>query len=219
MIMSTSYCVEDIEEALPQFPPGPLDFYRKQASFDWRKMKLLLEGEEVIKFKNYIVDTLKADPLFHRTPHEELSREESRRLTFLRLKKLNEYNFVDENLILLNPYLAPTYMQTIGGFSWSLMVKRVLSTEYFLMNLVTSASNYELSVRDAIATFKALGCISITELAHGSNTKELKTTATYDLHNQKFVLNTPSLEATKVWSGVLGQTATHGRFCNYFQSN
>jgi len=79
-----------------------------------------------------------------------------------------------------------------------------------LMNLVTSANNYEKGVRDDIANFKALGCISITELAHGSNTKELKTTATYDLNKQKFILNTPSLEATKVWSGVLGQTATHG---------
>lgn len=208
--MTTTFNLDDIEDVLPNFEPGPLDYYRKQATFDWRKMKLLLEGEEVIKFKNYIVDTLQEDPLFKRTPHEELSRSENRHITFLRLKRLNEYNFVDENLILLNPYLVPAYMQTIGGFSWSLMVKRVLSTEYFLMNLVTSASTYELNVRDAIATFKALGCISITEMAHGSNTKELKTTATYDLQKQKFILNTPSVEATKVWSGVLGQTATHG---------
>ena len=206
-----SYDIEDIQEIIPKLPSGPLDNYRHRATFDWRQMKVCLEGEEVIKYKNYIVDVLKKDADFEHTPWEELNRDEQRKITVKRLKKLAKYNFVNENLVLLNPYLVPAYVQTIGSYSWSLMVKRTLSTEYFLMNLVTSANNYEKSVRDDIANFRALGCISITELAHGSNTKELKTTATYDLNKQKFILNTPNLEATKVWSGVLGQCATFGK--------
>lgn len=200
-----SYDIEEIQEVLPKLPAGPLDHYRQKATFDWRQMKICLEGEEVIKYKNYIVDVLRKDPDFEHTPWEELTRDELRRITVRRLKKLAKYNFVNENLILLNPYLVPAYVQTIGSYSWSLMVKRTLSTEYFLMNLVTSANNYSKSVRDDIANFRALGCISITELAHGSNAKELKTTATYDLNKQKFILNTPNLEATKVWSGVSDQ--------------
>jgi acyl-CoA oxidase len=36
---------------LPDFPPGPLDVYRKQASFDWKKLKLFLEDEAIIGLK------------------------------------------------------------------------------------------------------------------------------------------------------------------------
>ena len=38
-------------ELLPDFPPGPLDLYRKQASFDWKKLKLFLEDESIIELK------------------------------------------------------------------------------------------------------------------------------------------------------------------------
>jgi acyl-CoA oxidase len=38
-------------ELLPDFPPGPLDVYRKQASFDWKKLKLFLEDETIVEFK------------------------------------------------------------------------------------------------------------------------------------------------------------------------
>lgn len=37
-------------ELLPDFPPGPLDVYRNQASFDWKKLKLFLEDESITEF-------------------------------------------------------------------------------------------------------------------------------------------------------------------------
>jgi hypothetical protein len=38
-------------EILPDFPPGPLDSYRKQASFSWKKLRLFIEDEDLLKFK------------------------------------------------------------------------------------------------------------------------------------------------------------------------
>ena len=38
-------------ELMKDFPPGPLDHYRQKASFDWKKMKLFLEGEDILRFK------------------------------------------------------------------------------------------------------------------------------------------------------------------------
>lgn len=32
-----------IEELLGEMPAGPLDYYRKKASFEWKKLKVLLE--------------------------------------------------------------------------------------------------------------------------------------------------------------------------------
>lgn len=38
-------------EFLKDFPKGPLDAYRKQASFDWKVMTLVMEPENVLRFK------------------------------------------------------------------------------------------------------------------------------------------------------------------------
>lgn len=35
---------------LSDFPSGPLDRYRKLASFNWKKMKICLESEECIAY-------------------------------------------------------------------------------------------------------------------------------------------------------------------------
>lgn len=30
---------------------GPLDFYRKRATFDWKKLKVFIDSEEIIKYQ------------------------------------------------------------------------------------------------------------------------------------------------------------------------
>lgn len=40
-----------LAEILQDFHPGPLDKYRKKASFDWKRLKVLLEGEDILRFK------------------------------------------------------------------------------------------------------------------------------------------------------------------------
>lgn len=37
---------------IPDIPSGPLDVYRNNASFDWKRLKLALEGDiELLKLK------------------------------------------------------------------------------------------------------------------------------------------------------------------------
>lgn len=37
-------------------PPGPLDRYRHIATFDWRKLTLVLEGEKCLRFRVGLTD-------------------------------------------------------------------------------------------------------------------------------------------------------------------
>lgn len=45
--------IKDFEGSnmLFDFPPSALDIYRKKASFDWKQMKLLFVGKDMIEFQ------------------------------------------------------------------------------------------------------------------------------------------------------------------------
>lgn len=51
-ITDAKYILEEkMDEGIPDFPNGPLDIYRKKASFSWKDMIRFLEGDEIIAFK------------------------------------------------------------------------------------------------------------------------------------------------------------------------
>ena len=66
---------------------------------------------------------------------------------------------------------------------------------------------------DAVGTLELPGCFAMTEWAHGSNVRELETTARYDPDAEEFVINTPHDGARKEW---IGNAADHGRMATVF---
>lgn len=46
-------------------------------------------------------------------------------------------------------------------------------------------------------------------MGHGSNVKQLETTAVYNPSSQTFTVNSPTTSSAKFWPGVLGQYCTH----------
>lgn len=64
-----------------------------------------------------------------------------------------------------------------------------------------------------VASLEMPGCFAMSELGHGSNVREVETTATYDADAEQFVIDTPTESARKEW---IGNAARHGRMATVF---
>ncbi|HSJ10024.1 MAG TPA: acyl-CoA dehydrogenase [Longimicrobiales bacterium] len=73
-------------------------------------------------------------------------------------------------------------------------------------------SHHERYMRDMIS-LDLPGCFAMTETGHGSNVREIRTTASYDVASHEFVIHTPSPDARKDY---IGNAALHGRMAVVF---
>nr|XP_049695474.1 peroxisomal acyl-coenzyme A oxidase 3 isoform X1 [Helicoverpa armigera] len=199
---------------VPDLPSGPLDKYRKTASFDWKRLKLALEGDiELLKLKYKIWQTLEKDPLF---AHSAVSPpvEEQKRITQLQLKRINDYKFHTKEMVNSSYSRRTRTIMTINeavqSLNPSVSVKMAIGIYLFsnaLLSLGTERHHkyYEATFVDR----ERLASFALTEIAHGSDARLMRTTATYDPQHKQFVIHTPDFEAAKCWVGNLGRTCTH----------
>ncbi|CAF4091082.1 unnamed protein product [Rotaria magnacalcarata] len=85
-----------------------------------------------------------------------------------------------------------------------------LHTSMFIHTLETLASDEQKEKFLPLArSFQIIGTYAQTELGHGSNLQRLETEAIFDRTTDSFILNMPTLTATKFWPGALGRSSNY----------
>jgi acyl-CoA oxidase len=104
--------------------------------------------------------------------------------------------------------------ETLAYHDLSLLVKYGVQFGLFAgsIYLLGTRKHHEKYLADA-ASLRLPGCFAMTETGHGSNVRELQTTAEYDAATAEFVIHTPVPEARKDW---IGNAALHGRLAVVF---
>lgn len=184
---------------------------RLATQFSLNDMHAFLEGSEAKALQTLaLAQQIERDPIFKVTPeYYELSKEDHRAFTAKKIARLSQYMEKDApdfdkfqqrlNLIAtVDPQLGTRVGVHLGLF---LSAIRGNGTE--------DQFNYWAFERGAIYIRDIYGCFSMTEVGHGSNVAGLETTATFDMENDQFVINTPHIGATKWWIGGAAHSATH----------
>jgi len=170
---------------------------------DVTKIKKLLDAEyEEIKDR---VRTLLRDPLFAITQETD---KDIHRLSILRqVKALAEQG--------LSAYAFPTkygglqeggkhiaVFEMLGYGDLSLAIKFGVQIGLFggAVYMLGTEKHHKKYV-EALHKCELLGCFAMTETGHGSNVKNLETTATYDHSKKEIIINSPNYKSGKEYIG------------------
>ena len=113
-----------------------------------------------------------------------------------------------------DPVAGIVVFETLGYGDLSVLVKYGVQFGLFgasVLQLGTRA-HHERYLPD-IGSLALPGCYAMTETGHGSNVRDLETTATYDAEHDELVVRTPHEGAAKDW---IGNAALHGRMATTF---
>ncbi|XP_072944483.1 peroxisomal acyl-coenzyme A oxidase 3-like isoform X2 [Epargyreus clarus] len=171
-------------------------------------MKLVYDNLASIKLKHDIWKFMENHPLFHHTD-ATLTLDEQRHITTKRMYALYNENFIPMEKIVEDPRVFQAESEAMFMFDSSLAVKLSLTFRLFSNTIQGSGRAHHYHFVEAAQKAQIGGCFALTEVAHGSNAKGMRTTATYSPEKKQFVLHSADFEAAKFWVGSLGKCATH----------
>jgi acyl-CoA oxidase len=185
------------------------------AAFDGRRLMLFLERDQPeVRAR---VRTLLAEPAL-RIPRG-LAKEEYRErvLEALRVvagEGLGSIGYPERFGGASDPAGAVASFETLAFGDLSLVVKYGVQFGLFGGSVLQlGGERHHERFLASIGSLELTGCYAMTETAHGSNVRDLETTATYDADTDELVVHTPHRGAAKDY---IGNAALHGRLASVF---
>eukprot|EP00164_Ancoracysta_twista_P006260 GFYU01008693.1.p1 GENE.GFYU01008693.1~~GFYU01008693.1.p1 ORF type:complete len:752 (+),score=231.65 GFYU01008693.1:117-2258(+) len=127
---------------------------------------------------------------------------ESRKAAYKQFREFLKGDFTNVYDLRDNPARFMTAIAVAQLHDFALAGRIAIHFELFGMTILELGSQKHMDkYLPLLNTGEITGCFSMTEIGHGSNVKEVGTTATYDIKRQEFVLNTPDEMSTKIWIG------------------
>ena len=112
----------------------------------------------------------------------------------------------------IGAYLAT--FETLAYFDLSLVIKFGVQFGLFGGSIqMLGTEKHHRKYLKSVGDLSLLGCFAMTELGHGSNVRDIETTATYDIENQEFIIHTPFKSARKDY---IGNAAADGKMATVF---
>eukprot|EP01091_Cochliopodium_minus_P001281 TRINITY_DN11142_c0_g1_i1.p1 TRINITY_DN11142_c0_g1~~TRINITY_DN11142_c0_g1_i1.p1 ORF type:complete len:672 (-),score=169.49 TRINITY_DN11142_c0_g1_i1:94-2109(-) len=181
-----------------------IDEERKRASFNSRELSFIIEGKEETLRREKIYQLIQRDKILFTPNFFELNVDEQK---FITAKKLIRGH---EVLTKMTSDEQKSWFHVMNLYDDSYSMRSYVHYVLFRETIMVQGSDEQWKEwKDDIEKLRVIGCFSMTELGHSSYLRGLETTATYDPNTEEFIINTPTLTATKWWIGMSGQTATH----------
>jgi len=189
-------------------PLNLLDKYRVLSLIDKNIFRTTVYGK-FTEDRDRILNEIASDTDFIHPHKLELSRKEIRANAIIQLKKVYKIMNISYEDFKKDSAKFNAYGDALFCFDMGLATKFGVNFYLYLKTLMNFGSSKHQKYIDRVFQGTDLGCFALTELGHGSNAKDIMTTATYDHAKKQFILNTPSDLAIKFWIGN-ALTANYG---------
>ena len=213
-VMGSEVTAQILDAHPPTLPVTTWEEMEPAAAFDVEAMQRLLDGDDRETIEK--MRALLSDPRF--SYDYESSKDEFREKVYTWLQIIADegigelaYPVVTGAAQDMGPFLSA--FETLAFFDISLVIKFGVQFGLFGGSIYFLGTEKHHDLLKKAATCELPGCFAMTELGHGSNVRDLGTTAVYDSETQEWIIHTPDEMSRKEW---IGNAAVHGRMATVF---